>query len=331
MSNSVSRIKEKIGAYYELMRIFFPMILGTMSFSAAIVAAKGLPSPWLSFATFTAPFLGAAAGIAANDYFHRDVDKIENPHRPIPTGRISPTSAFIFAWLLAIGGIALTITLNPINYLLAVATFISTLAYHTARRSRVVGPVLRALTDVLGMLYGYVAVAGKITLIIVSLALIDFVDVVSSNVGSSDVRHIFGDSKEEVQTPAVRFGPKKAAKWGFIFLAMSILLGFLPHLLGYLNIIFLVTFLFTRIPVMWTYFKVVKTPVSLFTYFTQATHLFCRVSLVLSFIIGVLPTDQGIILAVTISALSIMAPVTYHNYVIKEGLKRKDVAVNHDV
>jgi 4-hydroxybenzoate polyprenyltransferase len=319
-------LTEKISAYVELTHSYFSLIAGIMSFSAAVVAARGLPSPWLSFVTIVAPTLGSAAGTAANDYFHRKVDRYEKHWRPIPSGRISPTNAFIFACTLALIAFALTLTLSPLAYIIALGTFLSTLVYNLGKKIRFMGPPIRALADVFCILYGYVAVAGTLTLEVIPIALIFFTDVVSSNIGPSSVKDTAGDEAGGVITPSVRLGQKKVAKIGFAFLVVSIALGLWPYLVGLLNLVFLCSFVVTRIPTVWAYGKLVKTPITLFSEFAMATQLFCRGCFSVSFAIGVLPVAEGIILAVAIIFLSALSTTNYYTYLIVERLQRGRVS-----
>src|SRR6516164_6711151 len=49
------------------------------------------PRRWLPLAA--ASMVLYAAGMALNDYFDVDIDRVERPGRPIPTGRVSATFA----------------------------------------------------------------------------------------------------------------------------------------------------------------------------------------------------------------------------------------------
>src|SRR5262245_15685966 len=57
--------------------------------------------PWLLPATASL----YAGGIVLNDYFDRDLDRVERPERPIPSGRISGRSAAALGAVLLIAGV----------------------------------------------------------------------------------------------------------------------------------------------------------------------------------------------------------------------------------
>lgn len=55
------------------------------------------------------------AGVAAqviNDYYDKDIDAINEPYRPIPSGKISEGQVIAQAWFLLIGGLVIAAELD---------------------------------------------------------------------------------------------------------------------------------------------------------------------------------------------------------------------------
>lgn len=100
------------------------------------------------------------AGMVLNDYFDRQQDAAERPTRPIPSGRVSPTTA---AWLgaeLLLAGVALSLAASWLlggwrPALVGVAIAGAVLAYDGYLKRTVLGPLAmgtcRALNALLGM------------------------------------------------------------------------------------------------------------------------------------------------------------------------------------
>jgi 4-hydroxybenzoate polyprenyltransferase len=68
------------------------------------------------------------AGMALNDYADRDIDAVERPSRPIPSGRVSPEFALGFASALTAGSLALAVAADgrralPVAWPLAAAVW----------------------------------------------------------------------------------------------------------------------------------------------------------------------------------------------------------------
>ena len=86
----------KLSAFLRLIR---PVNCVMMGF-AVIVGASLVSYP--NFSTnlllgFITSFTLTAASMAINDYYDRDIDAINEPQRPIPSGAISPREALFLA------------------------------------------------------------------------------------------------------------------------------------------------------------------------------------------------------------------------------------------
>lgn len=127
--------------------------------AADILAGAAVAGVWWSPALVWLLLASAclyAGGVVLNDYFDREVDLVERPERPIPSGRISAGAARNSgAGLLAVG-IALAAGAGPTSMLVAVATGAAILLYDAASKHHAfAGPVnmgaCRALNLMLGM------------------------------------------------------------------------------------------------------------------------------------------------------------------------------------
>lgn len=95
------------------------------------------------------------AGMAANDLADRHVDAVERPHRPIPSGRVSPATAAGVAAGLTAAGLAITVTAGgrrqiPVALSLAGAIW----AYDMGAKNTTAGPAVMATCRGLNVLLG---------------------------------------------------------------------------------------------------------------------------------------------------------------------------------
>ena len=105
-------------AFWEILRPFNCAMAGV----AAIIgqAIAGSVDPASSALLFSAVFLVTGAGNAVNDYYDREIDAVNRPARPIPSGRISPPLAFKYSLALFILGSILAGLVNQICLIVAV-------------------------------------------------------------------------------------------------------------------------------------------------------------------------------------------------------------------
>lgn len=103
----------RMRAYLELSRASnAPTAVSNALAGTALAAvahgAPTLPGFWRAAAlSSTAIVAFYVAGMALNDLFDRVIDARERPHRPIPSGRVSPEGAAAFASVLIVGGLLL--------------------------------------------------------------------------------------------------------------------------------------------------------------------------------------------------------------------------------
>jgi geranylgeranylglycerol-phosphate geranylgeranyltransferase len=91
--------------YIDLLRPLNCCIAALAVFIGAVVAVGfgGLSGSAFQVAVAAViGFLFAGAGNAMNDYFDREVDRVNHPNRPIPSGRVPPTNAGALAAILFI-------------------------------------------------------------------------------------------------------------------------------------------------------------------------------------------------------------------------------------
>ncbi|HEX5596883.1 MAG TPA: UbiA family prenyltransferase [Micromonosporaceae bacterium] len=138
--------------FAELVRA--PAALSVPGDVVAGAAAAGTLSPR------TAGLAGASiclywAGMAANDWADRDLDAVERPERPIPSGRISAPAALGVAAGLTAAGVALAAVCGGRRALAVAAPLAAAVwAYDIKAKGTAVGPVTMAACRGLDVLLG---------------------------------------------------------------------------------------------------------------------------------------------------------------------------------
>jgi 4-hydroxybenzoate polyprenyltransferase len=94
-------------------------------------------------------------GMALNDYADRDVDALERPHRPIPSGRVDPAVALRVAQGLTAAGVALAAVTGGLRALrVALPLAASVWSYDLKLKGTPAGPVAMAACRGLDVLLG---------------------------------------------------------------------------------------------------------------------------------------------------------------------------------
>lgn len=183
---------------------------------------------------FTSTFVFSSSSMAINDYFDREIDAVNQPQRPIPSGRVEPTRALIFSVILMILGFLLSTIINLGALVVAiVACTVFTVYSMHLKRYGLIGNACVSLCVALTFVYGAVA-TGRVPGIIAIFSSMAFLANMSREVvkGIVDVE---GDKLRGVRTLAVSRGSKVSAKVALAFMVLAVALSFTPILLGYVN------------------------------------------------------------------------------------------------
>ncbi|WRU03469.1 UbiA family prenyltransferase [Streptomyces violarus] len=101
------------------------------------------------------------AGMALNDWADRDIDAVERPHRPLPSGRIRPSAALTAACALTGAGLALASGAGRPALAVAVPLAATVWAYDLGLKHTPAGPVAMGAARGLDLLLGAAATTGR--------------------------------------------------------------------------------------------------------------------------------------------------------------------------
>jgi geranylgeranylglycerol-phosphate geranylgeranyltransferase len=216
--------------------------------SCSVPLAQTLPAAALAFAVAA---MVCAGGNAVNDYCDREIDAINRPERPIPSGRLSPRRALEIARYLFIIGAILAIPLGATCILLAVLNSAVLVLYASwLKRRGLVGNLTVGYLVGSTFLFGGLA-AGELkgmsatSLIAGELRTVSILAAMAalSTVGRElikDIEDMKGDREIGLRTLPIDRGTKLAAVLAIAFISAALALSPLPYALGLFGSVYLV-------------------------------------------------------------------------------------------
>jgi protoheme IX farnesyltransferase len=160
-------LRDTVTAYYRLTKPRIVLLLLITTVPAMLLAAKGLPSPWLILATLVGGALAAGSANSINMYLDRDIDAImrRTRQRPLPSHAIAPEQALRFGF--ALGAIAFYFLAVAVNVLAAVLA-LSAIAFYVfvytmwLKRTTAQNIVIGGAAGAVPALVGWAAVTGTL-------------------------------------------------------------------------------------------------------------------------------------------------------------------------
>lgn len=167
-------VKEKIGGFLRLMRPANIVTAVTDILAGVAIAGYAAqsnlfqqsPSSIVLLAFSTIGLYGG--GVVFNDVFDAELDAVERPERPIPSGLISRKSATVLALFLLIIGIVAAVFAHPntffsTSFLLACAIAIVSIVYDKwVKHHNLLGPFNMGLCRGLNLLLGMSIISGAL-------------------------------------------------------------------------------------------------------------------------------------------------------------------------
>ncbi|MFF7865711.1 SCO3242 family prenyltransferase [Streptomyces qaidamensis] len=145
-------------AWAELLRL--PALFSVPGDALAGAAATGSAPGSRTLLAIGSSLCLYEAGMALNDWADRDVDAVERPHRPLPSGRVRPAAALTAACALTGAGLALAARAGRPALAVAAPLAATVWAYDLGLKHTPAGPVVMGAARGLDLLLGAAATTG---------------------------------------------------------------------------------------------------------------------------------------------------------------------------
>ena len=227
-------------AYFEILRPVNSVMIGFAVVIGELLAFGEVP-PFFKVVVpgFFTGFLVCGGAMAINDFYDREIDAINVPSRPIPSGRMSPKEALMWSFVLYFLGVLSSLIINVECAMIAVVFSVLSAMYASFLKSTgVLGNLLVSVSVGVPFLFGGVALGGWD---IPELSLAIFFTAVLANMGreiTKGIMDIEGDTIGGIKTVAVRFGERTAAKVAALFFFSAVFVSQLPYFLDFATIWF---------------------------------------------------------------------------------------------
>lgn len=223
----------------ELARPVNAIAAGALTFLGAFVAGAAADAPVAAVVALVATILATAAGNAINDYFDRDIDRINNPDRPIPRGAVPPRLALgmaAVAFVLALGMVLLWLPLLAI--VIALINLVALVAYTELFKGLPgIGNAVVAYLGGSTFLFGAAAVDALGTPPLV-LALLAALSTLAREI-IKDVEDVEGDKAEGLTTLPIAIGKRRSLWIATVLLLVAVISSPLPYLAGIFSVAYL--------------------------------------------------------------------------------------------
>jgi len=213
--------------YVELIRpnVCILTLLGLVV-GAIVAGTASLTFPLVS--AILAAFVICGAGDVINDYFDRSIDKVNAPHRPIPSGRVTAQSALAYFIVLSVAGVTLAYLVSPT--FLAIAAFnwlVASVYPWRAKKIPIVKNIFVAYLAASSFLAAGFIAGLSLTPALLFLVATGFTVTLGREI-VKDIEDVRGDVKAGVKTLPTLIGEKPAKLTAYMLVALACIALLLP-------------------------------------------------------------------------------------------------------
>jgi geranylgeranylglycerol-phosphate geranylgeranyltransferase len=218
-----------------MLQLFRP----ELAFAAGICVVAGqflaigkFPSLAVVTLGFLCAFSLSSTALILNDVFDYEVDKINMPQRPLPSGVVSRTEAIGLTAVVSLIGLSVAFALGPLVMLISVIFWLIGILYNWRfKQSGLPGNLMVSASVAITFVLGAVTVQDPWNLLVWVFSIMAFLFNLGEEI-AGDAMDMEGDQLRHSRSLALRKGKNFALRTTAALWAVLILLSFLPLFLG---------------------------------------------------------------------------------------------------
>jgi len=227
-----------VRACAELIRIDLAFGAGFFLVAGQVLALGTLPSAGMVLAGFVMLFFISGSANISNDYFDLEVDRVNLPGRPLPSGRITVRGLFsLFFACTAIGLLAAAYFGHAVVVLVLVLWALSLFYNMKLKEYGIFGNLTVAFCVGMTIITGGIT-AGAVNGLVLAFGMLAFLFDLGEEV-ASDAMDLEGDNLRPSQSLAKIHGRQPALRTAGMIFAVFFSVTLLPFFMGWLGLAYL--------------------------------------------------------------------------------------------
>jgi geranylgeranylglycerol-phosphate geranylgeranyltransferase len=225
--------------FADLVRLELPLAAGVCVLAGEVIGLGGIPTAAEAVLGFLVGFLISAAAMASNDIFDLEVDRVNAPERPLPSGKISVKGVVAVTSILAALGLVAAAFLGLAALIAAAVTLAVGVLYNwKGKELGLAGNLMVAASVAMTFIFGGLAVDAAAEPMVwafgIMALLFDLGEEIANGVLDAE-----GDAKRGARSLARTKGKNFATNAAGLCFAAIIVISFIPYLFGWASIVYL--------------------------------------------------------------------------------------------
>jgi geranylgeranylglycerol-phosphate geranylgeranyltransferase len=227
-------------AYFSLFRFELPFSAGVCVVLGQVLALGTLPPVSIIIYGFGAIFFISASALILNDYFDIEIDRINAPERPLPSGRVSPGGVVFLFCIVSLTGLLLSYLISITALVLAMLLW--TVAFLYNRRfklSGIAGNLMVSFSVGMTFIFGGVSVGMPFETLVWFFGVLAFLINLGEEI-SADIMDMRGDRAIDSKSIPITYGADKAMTVITVIFGTVIVISLAPFVFNLLPLLYLI-------------------------------------------------------------------------------------------
>jgi geranylgeranylglycerol-phosphate geranylgeranyltransferase len=252
------QVGNKLKGISQLVRLDLSFAAAICVVAGEILALSGIPTLGQIIAGFSCGFFISASALVLNDYFDLESDRINAPHRPLPSGVVSKTEIIYLTIFTTLLGLYSALVLGiPVLIIGIIFWIIGVLYNWKLKRTGLLGNIMVASSVAITFIIGGIAVGNPWNVTVCSFGLMAFLVDLGEEI-SADAMDLEGDKLQNSKSIAIVWGRKVALKVSSLLFGLVILVSFFPLIFGNLGNVYLLAMVIIDVNIIYFVYKLLK-------------------------------------------------------------------------
>ena len=228
----------------------------------AVIVGIAIGSPDMLFSRlsiygFITGFSISSYSMIINDVYDIEIDKVNQPERPLPKQLISVNSALSLSLILLLIGLTSSLLISYSHIIITVIfSFLSWFYNIWGKKQGLIGNSIVASSMSIPFIFGGI-ITGNISLLVWSISLIAFLSGMGREIIKT-IADVEGDQIKGVKSISIQFGSRNAMLIACIFIVSSIIVSFIPVYFDLIQIYYVPLLLLTDLILLYSVFIISK-------------------------------------------------------------------------
>lgn len=234
---------QRLRGLVRLFRFELPLAAGLCVVLGQVLALGAAPSLPAAALGFLAMFCISATALILNDYLDLETDRINAPHRPIPSGAVRPRDALVLSMAVALAGLLASAALGRVALVIATIIWVVGVLYNWRfKRTGFAGNVMVAASVGMTFIFGGITVARPTSVYAWWFGTIAFLMDLGEEI-AADAMDIEGDKLIGSASLAILYGRAFALRVSAIIFGVLVVVSLIPFVLSLIPKVYLVPIL----------------------------------------------------------------------------------------